>query len=187
MNKTTSLAPEVQQMLDRQAIYECEARICRAADRYDQEGFLAGFHLDATIDVGELCGSPAELWAWLINQNRKAGNPTTFHYILNHICDLDGDTAHAETYWLFVQRGSDGSNYSGGGRYADRLEKRNGMWKIVMRVNMIEWSGAIQGLPMPFDAPDLRANGGPSHSKDDPIYRRPLVNKRPKRVPVVAP
>jgi hypothetical protein len=44
---------------------------------------------------------------------------------LNHRCELDGDLAHAETYWLFAGRNTFAPAISlHGGRYLDRLEKR---------------------------------------------------------------
>ena len=95
-----------------------------------------------------------------------------------------GDVAHTETYYLFVGRNRDDSNWIAGGRYIDRLERRNGTWKIAMRTNAIEWSGMVPTMAIPFsDVPDIHGNGAPSRSKDDPSYRRPLTNKRKPFVP----
>ncbi|SHM65895.1 SDR family NAD(P)-dependent oxidoreductase [Cryptosporangium aurantiacum] len=103
---------------------------------------------------------------------------------LNLTCDIDGDTAHAETYYLFVGRNRDDSNWLAGGRYLDRLERRNGEWRISLRTNVIEWSGTAPSLDIPFaDVPDLQLNGAPSRSLADPSYQRPLTNKRQPCVP----
>jgi len=48
-----------------------------------------------------------------------------------------------------------------------------------MRTNVIEWSGLVPTMPLPFaHVPDIHANGAPSRSKADPSYFRPLVNRR---------
>ncbi len=103
---------------------------------------------------------------------------------MNHSCDIDGDVAHTETYYLFVGRNRDETNWLAGGRYIDRLERRLGAWKIALRTNAIEWSGMAPTLPIPFaDVPDIHLNGAPSRNADDPSYRRPLTNLRMKRIP----
>jgi hypothetical protein len=96
----------------------------------------------------------------------------------------NGDTAHTESYYPFVGRNRDDSHWIAGGRYIDRLERRNGEWRIALRTNVIEWSGMLPTTPIPFaDVPDIHGNGAPSRSKDDPSYQRPLVNRRVKAIP----
>ena len=51
--------------------------------------------------------------------------------------------AHTETYYLFVGRNRDESNWIAGGRYLDRLERRDEQWRIAPRTNAIEWSGLV--------------------------------------------
>ena len=103
---------------------------------------------------------------------------------MNHSCDIDGDTAHTETYYLFVGRNRDQSNWIAGGRYIDRLERRDQQWKIVLRTNAIEWSGMLPTMPLPFaDVADIALNGVPSRNKDDPSYQRPLTNRRKLQIP----
>jgi hypothetical protein len=39
-------------------------------------------------------------------------------------------------------------------------------------------------MPLPFaDVPDIHGNGAPARGKDDPSYRRPLVNRRQEQIP----
>jgi hypothetical protein len=57
----------------------------------------------------------------------EQGQVATHHNLLNVTYDIQGDTAHTETYYLFVGRNRDDSNWIAGGRYVDRLEKRNGL------------------------------------------------------------
>ncbi len=174
---------KLDRLLDRQDILDCQVRFSRGMDRFDREAFLSAFHNDAVIAAGEFVGGPAALYDWA-SKLHEQGQIATHHNLLNHTCDIDGDTAHTETYYLFVGRNRDDSNWIAGGRYIDRLEKRGGEWKIALRTNAIEWSGMVPTLLIPFaDVPGIDLNGAPSRSKDDPSYQRPLTNRRPPHTP----
>jgi SnoaL-like domain len=170
-------------LLDRQDILDCLTRFSRGMDRFDRALFLSAFHPDATIAAGTFVGGPEPLYAWASSMHTQ-GQLATHHNLLNHTCEITGDTAHTETYYLFVGRNRDETNWIAGGRYIDRLEKRDGVWRIALRTNAIEWSGTVPTMPIPFaDVPDLNKNGAPSRSKDDPTYARPLINKRRPNIP----
>ena len=173
----------LEQLADRQDILDCLTRFSRGMDRLDRDLFLSAFHADATIAAGSFVGGPVDLWVWS-SAMHEAGQVATHHNLLNVTCDVNGDTAHTETYYLFVGRNRDESNWIAGGRYIDRLERRDGAWKIALRTNAIEWSGVVPTMPIPFaDVPDIHVNGAPSRSKDDPSYQRPLTNRREKNIP----
>lgn len=170
-------------LLDRQDILDCLIRFSRGMDRFDRELFLSAFHPDAEIAAGSYVGGPVTLYEWASSLHEQ-GQVATHHNLLNVSCDIDGDIAHAETYYLFVGRNRDESNWVAGGRYLDRLEKRAGAWRIACRNNVIEWSGMVPTMALPFaDVPDISGNGVPVRSRDDPSYRRPLVNQRRKNIP----
>lgn len=170
-------------LLDRQDILDCLTRFSRGIDRFDRELFLSAFFPDATIAAGPFVGQPDALYAWASAMHQQ-GQHATHHNLLNHSCQVAGDVAHSETYYLFVGRNRDDSNWIAGGRYIDRLERRSGVWKIALRTNAIEWSGLVPTMPIPFaDVPGIHLNGAPSRSTDDPSYQRPLVNKREPHVP----
>ena len=173
----------LERLLERQDILDCLVRFCRGMDRFDRELFLSAFHPDAVIAAGDFVGGPEDLYDWASAMHEQ-GQSATHHNLLNHSCDIDGDVAHAETYYLFVGRNRDGTNWLAGGRYIDRLQRRDGAWRIALRTNAIEWSGTVPTLPIPFaDVADIHANGVPSRSRDDPSYRRPLLNRRERRLP----
>ena len=124
---------------------------------------------------------PLYEWASKLHEQGQSG---THHNLMNHSCDIDGDVAHTETYYLFVGRNRDATNWIAGGRYIDRLERRGADWKIALRTNAIEWSGLVPTLPIPFaDVPDIYQNGTPCRSKADPSYQRPLINRRKPQIP----
>lgn len=176
-------ATRLASLFDRQDILDCLTRFSRGMDRFDRALFLSAFHEDATIAAGPFVGSPEALYTWASSLHGQ-GQHATHHNLLNHSCELDGDVAHTETYYLFVGRNRDDSNWIAGGRYLDRLERRHGVWKIALRTNAIEWSGMVPTLPIPFaDVADLYRDGAPARSPHDPSYRRPLTNTRELHVP----
>jgi hypothetical protein len=177
------MVSSLEELLARQEILDCLVRFSRGMDRFDRGLFLSAFHDDATVAAGDFVGGPADLYAWASAMHEQ-GQVATHHNLLNHTVDLDGDVAHTETYYLFVGRNRDDSNWIAGGRYVDRLERRDGQWRIALRTNAIEWSGLVPTMPIPFaDVPDIHLNGTPSRSQDDPSYQRPLTNKRQPYVP----
>jgi hypothetical protein len=173
----------LEQLLARQDILDCLNRFSRGMDRFDRELFLSAFHPDAVIAAGPFVGDPDALYDWA-SKLHDHGQSATHHNLLNHTCDLDGDVAHTETYYLFVGRNRDETNWIAGGRYIDRLERRPSGWKIALRTNAIEWSGMVPTLPIPFaDVPGIHLNGAPSRNRTDPSYQRPLTNRRGKHIP----
>lgn len=180
---TSERLARLEELLDRQDILDCLTRFSRGMDRFDRELFLSAFHSDAVIAAGPFVGGPVPLYDWASKMHEE-GQSATYHNLLNLTCDVDGDVAHTETYYLFVGRNRDESNWIAGGRYIDRLERRDGEWKIALRTNVIEWSGLVPTMPIPFaDLPDIYVNGAPARSKEDPSYQRPLSNKREPQIP----
>jgi SnoaL-like domain len=174
----------LQTLLDRQDISDCLTRFSRGMDRFDRDIYLSAFHDDAVIAAGPFVGSAADCWDWAIPMHRD-GQVLTHHSLLNNSVEIDGDTAHSETYYQFVARNHPWEEGGGetvmlaGGRYIDRMERRGGEWKIALRTNIIEWSCIQPAMPLPFgDVPDIGANGVSARDQSDPSYQRPLVNVR---------
>jgi len=182
------LSPErlarLERHADRAEIEDAVRRIARGIDRFDRELFLSGYHPDAVIDAGSMVAHPAEVYE-IGRALHAEGQSSTLHHLTNFTCEIAGDTAHAETYWIYAGRNRDGGNWVAGGRYADRLERRDGEWRVAFRYTIGEWSGAVPANQAPLftDVPDLHANGKPSRNGEDPSYRRPLTNLRALRLP----
>jgi len=171
------------ELLNREEIRACLTRFSRGMDRLDRELFLSAFHDDAEIAAGPFVGTAADCWDWAAPMHEQ-GQVLTQHNLLNNTLDIDGDVAHSETYYQFVARNMDESLLLAGGRYLDRLERRDGSWKIALRINLIEWSCLPPAIPLPFtDVPDIAVNGMPTRGKEDPSYQRPLINRRTPRHP----
>jgi hypothetical protein len=176
---TPQALAKLQYLADRQEILDCLTRPLRAIDRFDKDLFLSAFHADALIDSGGYLNSAAQVYDGAAAFH-EAGQSSTIHNLLNHTCEIEGDTAHTETYLLYTGVNHDNTNWMAGGRYLDRLDRREGAWKIAFRYTLIAWSGLIPAATNPnYDnVADLFVNGIPSRSKDDPSYRRPLTNRR---------
>jgi 3-phenylpropionate/cinnamic acid dioxygenase small subunit len=171
------------ELLDRQDILDALTRFARGMDRFDRDAFLSAFHPDAEIAAGPFVGQPVALYDWA-RELHDHGQSATHHVLLNHSCDLDGDTAHTETYYLFAARNRDDSNWLAGGRYIDRFERRDGAWKVAVRSTVIEYSGLLPSMPIPFgDIAGIDLNGAAARDETDLSYHRPLTNLRPPNVP----
>src|SRR5689334_16553807 len=118
----------VQEMQDREAIRDCLMRYCRGVDRFDRELILSAFHPDFIDEHGKFVGTREEFVDWALGQHCET-HLSHQHYLMNHRCDLAGDVAHTETYFLFVAMNRKGKPVQmNGGRYIDRFERRNGTW-----------------------------------------------------------
>jgi hypothetical protein len=97
--------------------------------------------------------------------------------MLNHTVDIAGDTAPAETYYLFVGTDREPANHVtiSGGRYVDRLERRDGRWAIVARVCVVEWITESTSSITEEVIGMLSAVQVPTKDRSDPSYARPLV------------
>ena len=161
---------KLQRLIDRQEILDCLLRYTRGVDRMDLDLVRSAFHPHGLDCHGPVTGSAEDFLDWWtpLQKEREA----TQHFVTNQTVELDGDVAHVETYYLAVMkhRGSDRTQLVAG-RYADRLERFEGEWKIAVRVVLPEWGGSIDSSQMEriFD----RKHRG-SRDAADPTYERPL-------------
>jgi hypothetical protein len=177
-------ATKLQNIWDRQEILDCLQRISRGMDRFDKAAFLSGYHADAIVDAGSIVSGPEGAYETAA-AGHAHGQIFTLHNLLNHVCEIDGEVAHAETYWLYNGLNRDQTNWAAGGRYIDRLEKRGGAWRIAFRRTVLEWSGMIPAVRVPLfeGVADLHGNGTPARDKSDPSYARPYANRRAMTLP----
>jgi hypothetical protein len=126
--------PDVQALLDKQALYELAVRYARAIDRRDRSLLLSVYHDDAIDDHGVMFkGSPAAFADW--QPEVMAPFDVTAHYIANTAYRVDGDSAEGELYFIAYHRTKlpEAKEIVIGGRYLDRYERRNNTWKILHR------------------------------------------------------
>ena len=157
---------------DRQAIHDCVLRAARGLDRHDAEIVRGAFHDDAVINISEFVGTLPRFLAW-----SRAGHETLYgghtHNITNHSAEIEGDTAHAESYVLMVLRHRDGKLVTvAGGRYIDRLERRDGEWRIALRRLAPDWRFTADGSVWNPDRPGIPFG---TRDRGDISYDRPLT------------
>ncbi len=162
-----ALAKEVRYLRDRFDIQDAIHRYSRGIDRLDPPLLESAYHADAIDDRGAFVGSPSEFVAWVFPHVGGAGG--TSHNISNITCEIDGDEAHTETYITFAVWSADGTTVSvGGGRYLDRLQRRDGVWGIIRRETIMDYVFQTPSNPLPSNA----LSG--VRDKSDRSYLRPL-------------
>lgn len=170
------LAALVRELADKQQIRELMVAYCRAVDRMDRELLLSCYHPDAIDDHGFFVGGREAFWEWASDYHGHAQSAHQ-HIITNHTCTLEGDVAHCETYWMMAGMDArDGSLTLGGGRYIDRVERREGAWRIAVRKCVSEWGGTPTASKVPAEfLAMLRANAVIARDGTDASYDRPLT------------
>lgn len=167
----------IQTLLDREAIRDVSLRYTRGIDRHDDALFLSAYHPDAKDDHGAFIGSGHD---FVEHANRVHAKNWVCHqhYVTNQVIDIDGGTAHCESYFLAVLKRPDGVCDMVGGRYVDRIEKRADIWAVADRICMVEWNFVGEPGGAPLD-PTMFVAG--AWDKSDPSYARPLRVERAPR------
>ena len=173
---------KLEAIIDKSEILDCINNYARGSDRVDRELVRSAYHADAIEDHGAFVGRIDPFIEWSIQA--KADTIRHQHYVSNSSIDLNGDEAHAETYYLYVGTHEDPAKPLRvvGGRYVDRFERRDGRWAIAARANLVEWQTLVEsGLPRAAFAA-MAATGTISKDKSDASYERPLTLKRAAQV-----
>lgn len=160
---------KVEVLWDTHVIQALLIRYCRAFDRRDVDDAKATHWPDAMVDypnfrglAGAMCES-----ADAIHGSQFA---STQHYVTNTLIELDGDTAHTETYFIMAGLAKDSAlTVMIGGRYIRRLERRHGEWRIAACVCLAEWSSEDQTT-----AQLLEISARAARDASDWAYHRPL-------------
>lgn len=160
--------------MDRQAIFDCIKRNSRGNDRFDADLTASSYHADGLHEVGEN-RVPGPGYGAHANQAHGRLFDANLHNVTMHLCEIDGDVAHAESYSLgmFLDKGAETGRVLAG-RYIDRLERRDGEWRIVLRRSTVEV--ALEGKATLPGGKPLPGSGYLRGNRDhtDPSYDRPL-------------
>lgn len=172
----TTVDQQMREMLDHHQIQQVLVRYTRGQDRFDAELTRSCYFEDAIDDhVGMFVGSVDEFIEWSFEQGRMF--VSHHHHITNVSCELDGDDAHCETYFLFVGIRPQPPHFLGMGRYIDHFQRRDGEWRIATRVCVSDGRAQLDGLPPAI--PPAGASFHPvTHDRTDISYQRP-VRPRP--------
>lgn len=169
MTTDTGSTPTPAQLADRLAIQDVLHLHSRGLDRLDKDAIQCAYWPQAEVDYGSYKGS-AHVFAELVVGALGQAYELTRHCLSNTLVTFAGNVALSESSvtasHLLLAAGEEMLFY---GRYLDRLEKRDGRWKILHRQVVMDWS---KRLPVQDErngeAFAALAKGG--HLDTDPLY-----------------
>ena len=156
-------------LLDKQAVREVVLRYCRGIDRLDMELVRSCYHDDGVDHHTGFSGPADDYVAWVDKALRHFGG--TMHFVGNCLVEVDGDRACSETYGNAHHWGEPYEdprlNFTSGFRYVDRMERRDGEWRIAERWAVREWTRSV-----PPETVRPKEGVGPEAHRDrsDPVY-----------------
>ena len=188
-SRVAELARRVADLKDRQDIWDASKRYTRGADRHDKDLVRSAFWPEAIVSYGEPLRRDEYVDA---EESRLSGYAAHQHHITGQTVDLDGDSAHVESYVIYFLVPRDTSKdavgaaspgrplvaektHLGSGRYLERWEQRNGEWKILVREYVEDL--ALKGETVDYCG--KRACLG-TWDGSDPSYLRPLEHITPE-------
>ena len=131
----------IQTLLDKQAIYELSCRYMRGLDRLDADLLLSVFWEDAYCEYGFINDGAPTFIVFAISALRD--HESNHHMIGNTLIDLEGDEAFGEVYFHAYHKVKSDNGFDDlivAGRYLDRYERRDGVWKMAYRSERVDWS-----------------------------------------------
>lgn len=167
------MEPDLQALLDKQAITELIHAYASASDRHDHERLRALYHEDAIDDHGAFFKGLAMDF---IDQLPVIQAPMLIlhHNITTVNLKLDGDYAEGEVYvQAFHQVDTDDGpmDLLIGGRYFDKYERREGVWKFLEKAVVADWATVNSPSTVRLDHPMLAGSYFGKPGEDDPSYK----------------
>jgi len=179
--RIAALEASLQTLLDRQAILDCVTRNSRGNDRFDAALVASSYHDDGWHELGH-SRIPGPHYGEHANQAHAAISDISLHNVTMQTCEIDGDVAHAESYviGMFADKGALTSRMLAG-RYIDRLERRDGVWRIALRRATVEVVMEGKAILPNGNAPPGTGYLKGSRDREDPSYHRPLTSEGGER------
>jgi len=166
--------------LDRAEIWRVMQRYARGLDRLDNELARSCYWDDAIEDHGSYVGRPDDFIQWA--DGTTLAFKSTQHGILNHSCDLQGDDAYCETYYIFTSVADKAPHLMSTGRYVDHFQRRNGEWRIANRVCIVEGQYELHDYVLSRMMPPAYTPDEPcqaTRDRNDVSYHRPPHPRQP--------
>lgn len=165
--------PKLQALLDKQEITDLVYAYCNASDRHDHEKLRTLYHEDATDDHGAFFQGLATDFIDKLPEI-QAPMEILHHNITNLNIALDGDYAEGEIYVLAFHRISTNTEPMDlliGGRYFDRYEKRDGVWKFSAKAVVADWATVNSPSSVQLDHPLIEGSTIGRPGQEDPSYQ----------------
>lgn len=184
MNDTETRLAAIERQLrylsDRQEIEDVVHSHARGHDRFDSELMTAAYHDDGLDEHGSWAVHAGPDYAQWANRTHDGGSVLCMHNITTHNCEINGDEAHAESYVLGAMLDKNGETCRFlNGRYIDRLERRDGVWRIALRRCTVDV--VLKGDASIMKSELFQKYGmiKGTRGKDDLSYSRPLTMDDP--------
>ncbi len=149
-------------LVARHAILNSLAVHSRGVDRADANLLASAYHEGATVDYGFFRGAASEL-ALILGAAQKQALPT-LHRTANTDIRVKGDEAISESYVIAYSEEPDIQRMVFG-RYLDRHECRDGVWKLVNRTYVLDSNTNRPNTAVRADPPVSHDNYVPEGGK----------------------
>jgi SnoaL-like domain len=137
------MSETLDQLTARAAITQRLHLYCRGVDRRDPDLLTSSFWSDSKMEFGMFSGGGQEFAQSLCGWFEAGGVGLTSHMLGNVVIAVEGGIAFSECYLHAVHRlrRADGGEFDSavGGRYQDRFERRDGVWRIAFRRLVFDW------------------------------------------------
>jgi hypothetical protein len=172
-----SSSADVATLLAKEDIRTLSRQYMRGLDRLEADLVRSVFCDDARVDYGFFRGSAQDFVGFAMRTLRN--HHANHHFIGQMSVDLDGDTAFGEIYFQAFHRIVDGGAERDlfiAGRYVDRYERRDGIWKIAFRAEVNDWARTEPAADDFLRATPLALRG--ARGADDLSSRRDELRRR---------
>ncbi|KRB84072.1 hypothetical protein ASE00_22485 [Sphingomonas sp. Root710] len=168
IQQMTNTPAALDEALTHLALHNLRCAYARAVDRCDEALLASVFHPDAVFDVPG--GGPVSQWMPAILTELRENLASTAHNFSNEFDEISGDVAVGESYLLLyvLGKGDNPVETLSGGRYLDRYERRDGVWKIAHRRFVEDWTKTLPATCQDdgmYEGMKLRGGRG----ADDPV------------------
>jgi hypothetical protein len=163
-------------LVARDDIYQLVCTYMRGQDRLDAKTHRSVFWDDAYLDYGFYLGGPD---GFVDFAQTALTRYSSCHHLIGQVqIEVEGDQAYGEVYYQAFHKGVDEDGQSIdriiAGRYIDRYERRDGVWKIAYRAELADWARQDTSLDAFFA--DNKMPRGDRFPKDR-LYQRDMFKK----------
>ena len=162
----------LQALLDKQEITDLVYAYCNASDRHDHDKLRQLYHEDATDDHGGFFNGLAMDFIDRLPEI-QAPMEILHHNVTTINLKVDGDYAEGEIYVLAfhkIRTESEPMDLLIGGRYFDRYERRDGIWKFSAKAVVADWATVTSPSAVDLEHPLIEGSHIGKPGPADPSY-----------------
>jgi hypothetical protein len=164
---------QIRNLLERDAVRQVLEGYARGNDRGDEAIMRSAYWDDGYDDHGPFKGNAQDFITWALPLGKVTSGHQ--HFLGQSVISVEGDQASAETYFVYYAEGGRAPlpNVVSAlaGRYVDTLERRGGVWKILHRVTVVDWSTVWRSDERFWDVEKFVSG---DWYPNDQIYKKPV-------------